>query len=233
MNKIYTTIVFLLVFTLGFSQSEDITQDIVSNSETDKSKFSLNYYFGVGMLYTDALDINPFLSESNVPTVRRFPFEFSFGMNGDFGRNRIELDFGFFTQERERNEFGHKLNSAQLTLRYLRNIVEFENGNRVFVGAGISYMTTELEFYDKSETIDLDDAGSFGGLAKLTHSQFHFSPSIGYSFFSSKDNEESLRIQLSYDVNISNNSWNSEYARVNNSISETGNRFRLQVIFPF
>lgn len=231
MKKFYSTFVFLLVFSIGFSQNE--AESITSDAENDKSSFSLDYYFGVGMLYTDALDINPFLSESNVPTVRRFPFEFSLGMTGDFGRNRIDLDFGFYNQERERNEFGHKLNSAQLTLRYLRSIVEFENGNRVFAGAGLSYITTELEFFDKSETIDLDDPGSFGDLAKLTHSQFHISPSVGYSFFSSKDNEEYLRIQLSYDINISNNSWDSDYARVNNSIAETGNRFRLQLILPF
>lgn len=233
MNKFYTAFVFILVFTLGFSQNENEIQELTSNTEKEKNNFSLKYYFGVGMLYTDALEINPFLSESNVPTVRRLPFEFSFGMNGDFGRNRIDLDFGFYNQERERGDFGHKINSAQLTLRYLRNVIQFENTNRIFVGAGLSYMTSELEFFDKSEIIDLDDSGSFGDLAKLTNSQFHISPSVGYSFFSSKDNQESLRIQLSYDINISNNSWNSDYARVSNSINETGNRFRLQLILPF
>lgn len=233
MKKFYTTFVFLLVFTLGFGQNEGEPQNISPDTEDEESNFRLDYYFGTGMLYTDALDINPFLSESNVPTVRRFPFEISIGMTGDFGRNRIDLDFGFYNQERERDEFGHKLNSAQLTLRYLRNVIQFENQNRLFLGAGLSYMTAELEFFDKSETIDLDDPQSFGDLVKLTNSQFYISPSLGYSFFSSEDNEECLRLQLSYDINISNNSWDSDYARVSNSISETGNRLRLQVIFPF
>lgn len=231
MKKFYTTFVLLLVFALGFSQNE--SQTITSDVENENNNFKLDYYFGVGMLYTDAMDINPFLSESNVPTVRRFPLEFSLGMTGDFGRNRIDLDFGFYNQERERDEFAHKLNSVQLTLRYLRNVIQFENNNRIFIGAGLSYMTAELEFYDKSEDIDLNGAGSFGDLAKINNSQFHISPGIGYSIFSSKDNEEYLRIQLTYDVNITNNNWDSDYARVNNSISETGNRFRLQLILPF
>lgn len=233
MKKLYTTFVFLLIFTLSFGQIEDESQSITSDTEKDKSNFSLGYYFGAGVLYTDALDINPFLSESNVPTVRRFPFEFSFGITGDFGRNRIDLDFGFYNQERERGDFGHEVNSAQLTLRYLRNIIEFENTNRIFLGVGLSYMTSELEFFDRSESIDLDDPESFGDLAKLTNSQFHVSPSIGYSIFSSEDNEEYLRVQLSYDINLTNSSWDSDYARVSNSISETGNRFRLQLILPF
>ncbi|MFO7744890.1 MAG: hypothetical protein R6V36_05855 [Psychroflexus sp.] len=233
MEKLYTTFVLLLVFTLGFSQNENESQPIPSDVENEKSNFSLDYYFGIGMLYTDALDINPYLSESNVPTVRRFPFEFSLGMTGDFGKNRIDLDVGFYNQERERDNFGHKVNSANLTLRYLRNVVQFENKNQIFIGAGLSYMTSELEFFDKSETIDLDDPESFGDLAKLNNNQFYVSPGIGYSILSSKDNEEHLRIQLSYDINITNSSWDSDYARVSNSKDETGNRFRLQLIFPF
>jgi hypothetical protein len=233
MKTFYTTLAFLLVFALGFSQNENESQTDASKTENENSNFKLDYYLGFGMLYTEALDINPFLSESNVPTVRRFPFELSFGITGDFGRNRIDLDFGFYNQERERDEFGHKVNSAQLTLRYLRNVIQFENNDRIFVGAGLSYMTTELEFFNKRDDIDLNDPGSFGDLAKLNNSQFHLSPSIGYSIFSSDDNEEYLRIQLSYDVNMISDSWESDYARVNNSISETGNRFRLQLILPF
>lgn len=233
MKTSYTTLVFLLVFALGYSQNENESQTDASKTENENSNFKLDYYLGFGMLYTDALDINPFLSESNVPTVRRFPFELSFGITGDFGRNRIDLDFGFYNQERERDEFGHKVNSAQLTLRYLRNVIQFENNDRIFLGAELSYMTTELEFYDKSDDIDLNDPGNFGDLAKLNNSQFHISPSIGYSIFDSDDNEEFVRIQLSYDINVTSDSWESDYARVNNSISEAGNRFRLQLILPF
>lgn len=233
MKKLYTTSILLLFFQMVFCQNDSQSQIITPKAENDKSNFSFGYYLGVGLQYTEAMDINPFLSESNVPTVRRFPFELSFGMTGDFGKNRIDLDFGFYNQERERNEFGHKVNSAQLTLRYLRNVIQTENKNRVFIGAGLSYRTAELEFYDQNKTIDLDDAGSFGDLAKLTNSQFYISPSIGYSIYSSKDSEDYLRIQLSYDVNVTNNSWDSDYARVNNSISEAGNNFRLQLILPF
>ncbi|MBZ9786705.1 hypothetical protein LB456_04475 [Psychroflexus sp. CAK57W] len=233
MKKLYTTFVLVLIFQMGFSQNENQSQILASDAEDEKTNFSLGYYFGVGMLYTDALDINPFLSESNVPTVRRFPFEFSLGMTGDFGKNRIDLDIGLYNQERESGEFGHNINSVQVTLRYLRTIIQFENNNRIFAGAGLSYRLTELEFYDKSETIDLDDPESFGDLAKINNRQFPISPSLGYSFFSSKGNEEHLRIQLSYEFNLSNNNWESDYARVNNSIDETGNRFRLQLILPF
>ena len=231
MKKFSTTLAFLLVFTLGFSQNE--SQNQTSNAESEKNNFTLKNYFGTGLQYTDALEINPFLSESNVPTVRRFPVELALGLTGDFGRNKIDLDFGFYNQEREREQFGHKVNSFQLTLRYLRNIIQFENNNRVFIGAGLNYMTTELEFFDRSNSIDLSDAGSFGGVAKLKNSQFHVGPSVGYSIFSTKENEVSLRIQLTYDINITTNSWDSDYARVSNNIYETGNKFRLQFILPF
>lgn len=233
MQNIYLTFVFLLVFSYSHCQNDSESESITSDTEGDKRNFSFGYYIGFGMQYTDALDINPFLSESNVPTVRRFPFELSVGMTGDFDKNRLDLDLGLYNQERERGEFGHKLNSVQLTLRYLRNTFQFENKNRIFIGAGISYSSAELEFFDKSENINLNDPESFGDLAKLTSSQFHVGPSFGYSIISSKNNEESLRIQLSYDINISNNNWNSDYAKVNNSIDETGNRFRLQLILPF
>jgi hypothetical protein len=233
MKKIFTTFVLLLVFTFGFSQNENEAPTKTPDAEDEKSNFSIDYYFGVGLLYTDALDINPFLSESNVPTVRRFPFEIALGMTGNFGKNRIDFEIGFYNQEREDAGFGHKMVSTQLTLRYLRKVLEFENKNEFFVGSGLMLGSYELEFFDKSESIDLTDAGSFGDIAKLDNAQFYLSPSVGYSIISSEDNHEFLRLQLSYELNLTGNSWESEYARVNNSIDEKGNRWRLQAIFPF
>ena len=203
------------------------------DTQVKENYFNVDFYFGVGMLYTDALDINPFLSESNVPTVRRFPFEFSFGLFGDFGKNKVELDFGFYNQDRESNNFGHELSSGSITLRYLRQIIQFKNEHKLYAGLGINYMTSELEFFDESETIDLDEPGGFGDVAKLDLYQFHVGPSLGYSVFSSDDDGEFLRLQLSYDINVSNIDWDSDYALVSNSIDETGNRLRLQLIFPF
>ncbi|SDG37792.1 hypothetical protein [Psychroflexus sediminis] len=226
MKNLFTSLLLFLFVGMTFAQESELLA-------SDKKGLDINFYFGLGLQYTDALEINPFLSESNVPTVRRFPFELSFGFTGDFGENRIDLDFGFYNQERERGDYGHQLNSAQLSLRYLRNVVQFEDKSRIFIGAGLSYRTSELEFYDKSESIDLNDAGGFGDLAKLNNSQFYIGPSLGFSLFSPKDREEYLRLQLTYDFNISGNSWESDYAQVNNSIEETGNRLRLQVIFPF
>lgn len=222
-------IVGLFLFTcIGINYAQE-TQSL---TPTDK-KLNVSFYFGAGMQYTDALEINPFLSESNVPTVRRFPFEFSFGFMGDFGKNRVDLDFGFYNQEREENNFGHQVNSANFTLRYLRNIIQFENKDRFYAGLALSYLTSELEFFDKNSTVDLEDPGDFGEVAKLDNTQFLVGPSIGYSFYSSSDDEESLRIQLTYDINVSSNDWDSNYARVSNSIEETGNRLRLQLILPF
>jgi len=231
MKKSYFVSVALLVFSLSFSQNQEESDTVITGN--NKSSFSLDYYFGVGMLYTDALDINPFLSESNVPTVRRFPFELSVGMSGSFGKNKIDFEFGFYNQERDDNGFGHKMNSTQLTLRYLRRVVKFENNNQFFIGSGLMLGSKDLEFFDRNESIDLSDPGSFGDVAKLDNSQFYISPTIGYSILSSDDNEEYLRLQLSYELNLTNNDWESDYARVNNSIDETGNRWRLQLIFPF
>jgi hypothetical protein len=233
MKKSYFTIIALFVFSISFCQNQKESQSVTAITENDESSFSLDYYFGVGMLYTDALDINPFLSESNVPTVRRFPFELSVGMTGSFGKNTIDFEFGFYNQERDDNGFGHKMNSTQLTLRYLRRVVKFENNNQLFIGSGLMLGTKDLEFFDESDSVDLNDPGSFGDVAKLDNSQFYISPSLGYSIISSEDNEEYSRLQLSYELNLTNNDWESDYARVNNSIDETGNRWRLQLIFPF
>jgi hypothetical protein len=228
MKKLYLILsLCLILFTeISFSQEEQIIP-------SDKTIFDVNYYFGFGIIYSDALNINPFLSESNVPTVRRFPFEFLFGLVGDFGKNRIDLDFGFYNQERERDNFEHQITSGTLSLRYLRNVMQFENEDRFYAGLAINYRTSELEFFNKNQTIDLNEPGSFGDVAKLDLYQFHIGPSIGYSIFTSDENEEFVRFQLSYDINIFTNNWDSDYARLSNSVEETGNRFRFQAIFTF
>ena len=227
--KTNLSLLALFLCCLSFSQ----TQTEVETEKNNDESFSLDYYFGVGVLYTDALEINPFLSESNIPTVRRFPFELSVGMSGSFGKNVIDFEFGFYNQERDDNGFGHKMISTQLTLRYLRSLVKFKNNSQFFLGSGLMLGSHELEFFDESESIDLNDAGNFGDVAILDNTQFYISPSLGYSMYSSEDNEEFLRIQLSYELNLTGNEWESDYARVNNSIDETGNRWRLQLIFPF
>ncbi|WP_019037065.1 hypothetical protein [Psychroflexus tropicus] len=231
--RTFLSLFTLCVISINISQAQEQSQPETLIENSDDRSFSLDYYFGVGLLYTDALDINPFLSESNVPTVRRFPVELSVGMTGSFGKNTIDFEFGFYNQERDDNGFGHKMNSTQLTLRYLRRVVKFENNNQLFVGSGLMLGTKDLEFFDENDSVDLNDPGSFGDVAKLDNSQFYISPSLGYSIHSSDDNEEYLRFQLSYELNLTSNDWESDYARVNNSFEETGNRWRLQVIFPF
>lgn len=201
--------------------------------EVEKKPFDLTFYAGIDLMYTDALDINPFLNESGVPSVLQFPLGFAFGFTSDFGKNRIDLDFGFYNQERESGAVGHKLNGANLGLRYLRQIHNFDGGDFITLGASASYYTSELEFFDKSESIDLDDPGSFGDLAKLNNNQLYLGPTLGYSVYSQKKNKETVRFQLTYEFNITESNWSSDYARVDNSISETGNRLRLQLLFPF
>lgn len=134
MKKLVLCLCFIILGAISFAQDQQ-------NDSTEENRFNPNFYFGFGIQYTDALDINPFLSESNVPTVRRFPFELSFGFFGDFAKNRIEADFGFYNQERDSDNFGHKLNSANITLRYLRNFIQFKNEDKFYAGLGLTYMT--------------------------------------------------------------------------------------------
>ncbi|WP_127845950.1 hypothetical protein [Psychroflexus aestuariivivens] len=239
MNKFYLTLVFLFCITSGFSQSENESQNLTLDSEKSDTKednnFFLEYYFGVGMNYTDALNINPHLSEIGVPTVRRFPFEISFGLGFYFKeKNKIEIDLGVANMSREDGNFGHEIRNVSAGVRYTRNILETKGINFLNVGLGLSSFNGSLEFFNKSSNIDLDDPNSFGEIAKINHQQFMIGPTIGYVFRDKdKPKKEQLRIQLSYDINISENDWESEYANVSNSMNENMNRFRLQLIFPF
>lgn len=239
MNKFYTTLIFLLCITTVFSQnndeSENLTSDTeITDTEEDKNNFFLEYYFGVGINYTDALNINPYLSETGVPTVRRFPLEYSIGLGFYLGeKNRIDFDLGLSSMSREDGNFEHKIGNASIGLRYTRNIFESKSKNFLNIGVGISTFRSSLEFFDKSSEIDLDDPNSFGRVAKLSHRQYMVGPTIGYVFRDKdKPQKEQLRIQLSYDINVSENDWESEYANVSNSIDEDLNRLRLQILIP-
>lgn len=241
MNKFYTTLVFLLCITIGFSQknndkSENLTSDTEkSDTEEDENNFFLEYYLGFGMSYTDALNINPYLSEAGVPTVRRFPFEFSFGAGFKIAeKNKIDFDFGVASMSREDGDFGHEIRNVSAGIRYTRNVLETKSKNFLNLGIGLSIFSSNLEFFDKSSNIDLDDPNSFGKVAKINNNQYMIGPTIGYVFRDKdKPNKEEIRIQLSYDINLSQNNWESEYANVSNRIDEDLNRFRLQLIVPF
>ncbi|MFN2260616.1 MAG: hypothetical protein ABR595_00940 [Psychroflexus sp.] len=240
MSKFYTTLVFLLCITIGFSQNNDESENLTADTEKsdtkedNKSSFKMEYYFGVGMNYTDALNINPYLSEAGVPTVRRFPLEYSIGLGFYFAeKNRIDFDLGLANMSREDGDFEHKIGNVSIGLRYTRNVLETKSRNFLNLGVGISTFSSNLEFYDKNSEIDLDDPNSFGRVAKLNHRQYMVGPTIGYVFRDKdKPEKEQLRIQLSYDINISENDWDSEYANVTNSMDEDLNRLRLQLIFP-
>lgn len=232
MTKSLKTIAFIVATLIPMISVNAQDQDVDEQND-DKNAFKFNSYFGLDLNYTDALDINPFLSESGVPTVRRFPVGFNFGFTSSFSENRIDLDFGFYNQEREQDNLGHKLNGFNLGLRYLRQIHQFEKGNSIAIGASATYFRSELEFYDKNDNIDLNSPGGFGDLAKLKNGQLYLGPTLSYSISSKKNDEEYVRFQLTYDFNVTQSDWSSDYARVDNSIRETGNRFRLQLLFPF
>lgn len=232
MTKSFRNYIFIIIALISII-SVNAQDESADEQDNDKSAFKFNSYFGIDFNYTDALDINPFLSESGVPTVRRFPIGFVLGFTTSFYENRIDLDFGFYNQEREQDNLGHKLNGFNIGLRYLRQVHQFKKGNSIAIGASVTYFRSELEFYDKSESIDLDDPGSFGDVAKLKNGQLYLGPTLSYSISSKKEDGEYVRFQLTYDFNVTQNDWSSDYARVDNSINETGNRFRLQVMFPF
>jgi hypothetical protein len=229
-----TYIKIITLFTLAlFSLTPVQAQDDENTESSSEDSFQFKTYFGFELASTEAANINPFLSESEVPTIRNFPLGFAFGFTTRFNHNRIDLDFSFYTQERERNEKGHKVNGANLGLRYLREVYESEKSNVLALGGTATYFVSNLEFYDKNETIDLSEPGSFGDVAKLDNNQFYVGPTLAYSIFTQKTNKEEVRFQLTYELNLTRNSWSSDYARVSNSISETGNRLRLQIILPF
>lgn len=227
------TIKTLTIVILTFFASSSVKAQGDDKFELNNKSLDLTFYAGIEVNYTDALDINPFLSESGVPTVRRFPVGFAFGFTSDFNKNRIDLDFSVYNQERESGAVGHKLMGGNIGLRYLRQVYNFDGGDFITLGASASYFMSELEFFDKSESIDLGDPGSFGDLAKLDNNQLYLGPTAGYSFYSQNKEKEVVRLQLTYEINVTESDWSSDYAEVENSINESGNRLRLQLLFPF
>lgn len=206
---IFTTI--LLFSVLGFSQETELTE----------SKVKSKLYIGLG-LHNQKFNLNEKLKASNVATLSENAFDLNFGMNFFGKKYSGDAEFGASFAKNDNNNSENLLMGFTTRLRFHYNMVNQEKF--AFTGGlNLAYGGNQVTFNSKNRTIDLNDLqpSNNSGEYTLRNNMFFAGPSVAFYYNISKKTR--LRLNVGYELALTNGRWKSDFANIANTVSENGN----------
>ncbi len=220
MNKILLLIGCFLAVNFNYGQT-DSTQ----------SNIDLNYYIGFGVQNSDDYNLSTALGNDDFPEIRTTDFEMSLGFTVQTPKSMYSLEWVISNSEDDQNGNNYELVRNSIGLDYQYNLFKI-NQHKFNLGARINYTFIENELFNTNSEADLTNPSNLGELTKIDLNNWYLGPVMSFQF-NDKDLEPWLRLQVSYDFNLSQNSWDSDYTQLVNTVEEDQHMFRFQAIFPF
>ena len=218
---------FLLIFCLLFISYSFAQNDTISN----KNQLELKYYFGFGLVALDDYNLSSRLEGDGFPDIKTEMFDVSFGISLQSKRSMYTFEIGVTRSEDDRNANEYELTRQNYSLDYQYNLFNIKQ-HKINLGGRLSLNITENELFNANSEADLENPSNLGELTKIDLTNWYLGPVVSFQF-TNKTNDPWLRLQLSYEFNISENSWKSDYTQLLNSVKEDQNQLRVQAIFPF
>ena len=221
MKTTLLTLCFVLSFGFSFSQSDS----------TKTKPINVNYYIGFGLQSADDFNLSSALQNDEFPEIRTTDFEMSFGLTVQTPKSMYSLEWATSNSEDDQNGYNYELSRNIIGLGYQYNLFKIKQ-HKFNLGARINYTFIENELYNTNSEADLANPSNLGELTKIDLNNWYLGPVMSFQFID-KDLDPWLRLQVSYDFNLSQNSWDSDYTQLINTIEEDQHMFRFQAIFPF
>jgi len=209
-----------------FGQTFAQTDSISTNNPLE-----FKYYVGFGLTALDDYNLSSRLKEDGFPEIKNTMFDISFGISLESLRSIYTFEFAIARSKDDQNANEYELIRANFSLDYQYNIFKIKQ-HKINLGARLSVNTTENELFNQISQADLENPSNLGELTKIDLTNWYLGPVASFQF-RDKENKPWLKLQLSYEFNISENSWKSDYTQLLNSVKEDQNQFRVQAIFPF
>lgn len=221
MKTTLLSLLSLIFFNSAFAQSDS----------TNTKSVEFNYYIGLGLQVVDDYNLSSALKNDEFPELNSTDFEFAFGLTVQSPKSLYTLDWAFSNAEDDQNGNKYELERQIISLGYQYNLFKI-NRHKFNLGAQFSYSRVENELFNSNSEADLLNPSNLGELTKIDLTNWYLGPVMSFQFMDT-DAEPWLMLQLSYAFNLSQNSWDSSYTRLLNTVEEDQNMFRFQAIFPF
>lgn len=216
----------------AFAQETETITEVTVTQTTVENKNPFEFYVGFGIAVLGDYNLNEKLKMAEMPEIGSSAPEFTFGFNFSDPGEKFYMDIEGVAAYMDKKDNANRLKTisggAKMRLQY-----KFSGNNKWFIsgGADINYLVTQVNLYSRGNTIDLNDLNpaAHTGHISMYNNQFSMGPSVAVGLF--QDMVFPLRLNIGYDIGISNGKWKSEYADINNTIKENGlSRFYAKVI---
>jgi len=208
----------------------------VSAQETKKDSIMVHkdvkhFYIGFGAEYMD-YKLNDKLKNSNLPQINPGAFELSIGVNHTSKHILSDLEWNtdYYT---DRKTTGERVRLMATGIKWRPQYIITKTAGSIFAaGLDLSFVYNKVDIYTRGNVIDLNnlDPALHTGHISLYNNNMYLGPSASFGAFQNK--AFPLRLTAGYEWNLARASWQSEFARVNNTAKESGTgRFYAKVIW--
>ncbi len=201
----------LLVGFNSFSQETDVKPE----------KVKVDFYIGFSGQTYSKIGLNDKLVASALPQIKETLPEFHIGLNFFGEKFSGDGEFGFFTSKNDNFFAKNKITGTNVKIRGHYNFVNKEKF--AFTGGlNLAIAGNEVDIYSKNTLINLNNLIPLNGnLISLKNQVFYAGPSV--SAYIWKHKKSAIRLNLAYELALTNGKWKSDYATVLNTAKENGN----------
>jgi hypothetical protein len=195
-------------------------------------EFQLKVFVGAGAAFNNGFGINSSLRENGFVSMQPVHANITTGLH--FFNQHIDIDLGYdlLVNGCSNDETKLRTISNGFKLRAHYEVFVFKKFN---IGAGfnIGYSNTKLLLFRKGHQVDFNDGtGIEGNQLTLFLERGVLGPSVSVRVKDHGRESESVKITASYELGITDKSWESNYFELENDIRESRLRqFVLNVIF--
>ncbi|MGM0634597.1 MAG: hypothetical protein ACQESK_00925 [Bacteroidota bacterium] len=229
-------ILFLMGFSVAAQETESGVQNAINKAEASPvEEIFSSIYFSFGGQFSDDYQINRNLFQAEIPTIGNSGFYVGMGfslLRDEAQHKRLDFEVGGFSIRDRVNDLGNKYVENQFQLRYEHKFASLEGGSFFAVGLQLNYSLAELELYDRSSEVNLDDLSTFGANTQLENKRLFVGPVLSFNWKHPRDEKVYARFLFNYEFAVANGSWDSSSTTVNNAFRESGHRFQMRVIIP-
>lgn len=214
------------------NETETETNVTVAEEKTCKSKYPFDFYVGFGATFLGDYNLEDKLAITNMPKIGGAAPEFTFGFTSVSPNEKLYMDFEGTAAHMDKKDDVNRLKTTVGAVKLRIHYKLAGNDKWYFSGGGdASYNFTQVNLYSRSNVIDLNNLNpaTYGGHISMYNQQVMLGPSVSLGFC--RNMLFPLRLNLGYDIAITNGKWRSEFADVHNNIKENGfSRFYAKLI---
>ena len=208
-----------------------LTATIAQQQKDSLSKNTGGFYFGVGLISKQNLNLNQKLESSNFAAIPEILPEIIIGIN--FIGKKYSGDFEFATAAIEKTNMGNKRQYVTASVRgnFSYNLV---NKEKIAFTTGVNLVLarSELDLFQENAVVDLNNINTVGSMGRITlnNGMLYAGPSASLYLF--KNTNWQVRARAAYEFGLSSGEWRSDFAAVNNTVGRHGNnRFLFSILF--